>query len=334
MPDEQHIRALLKNKKDNILLSPLKNGRNNRVYRLAVGNKTYVLKEYYLSGDDQRDRLGTDFNFSKYAWTKGIKTIAQPLMCDKKNGLAVYSYIEGHHFLPGTIEKAHVIEAVKFIEKLNQKKNSPATCKFAKASEACFCLNDHLASVENRLDKLSNIDIKDKSDRAAVRFITKKLIPDFEKRKTLLLEQVENKDAELFFSLPEKYRILSPSDFGFHNALLVDQNTPYFFDFEYAGWDSPLKMVCDFFCQPDIEVDSKYYPLFKRMLNDLPLPNDIMIEFDFQFEALMPLYRTKWCCIMLNDFLTIDKKRKLFASLNRDNRSEQLEKAIDYANRH
>ena len=40
---------------------------------------------------------------------------------------------------------------------------------------------------------------------------------------------------------------LSPSDFGFHNALEDKNGTLIFMDFEYAGPDHPGKIVCDLF---------------------------------------------------------------------------------------
>ena len=43
---------------------------------------------------------------------------------------------------------------------------------------------------------------------------------------------------------------MSPSDFGFHNVIKKDDFL-YFIDFEYAGLDDPVKLICDFYCQPD-----------------------------------------------------------------------------------
>ena len=57
-------------------------------------------------------------------------------------------------------------------------------------------------------------------------------------------------------------RVLSPSDFGFHNALLDRQGNVRFFDFEYAGWDDPAKLVCDFFCQVEVPVPRRLFPSF------------------------------------------------------------------------
>ena len=53
--------------------------------------------------------------------------------------------------------------------------------------------------------------------------------------------------------LDQQDRCLSPSDFGFHNALAQGE-TVRFIDFEYAGWDDPAKTVCDFFHHPGVPV--------------------------------------------------------------------------------
>ena len=40
-------------------------------------------------------------------------------------------------------------------------------------------------------------------------------------------------------------RALSPSDFGLHNALRGQDGQLRFVDFEYFGWDDPVKLVSD-----------------------------------------------------------------------------------------
>jgi hypothetical protein len=105
--------------------------------------------------------------------------------------------------------------------------------------------------------------------------------------------------------LPEDERILSPSDFGFHNAL-EDGGTIRFFDFEYAGWDDPAKMVCDFFCQPRVPVPIAYW-------RDFTEGAGLRADAIRRAELLLPAYRLKWCCILLNDFLPEGRARREFA---------------------
>ena len=122
-------------------------------------------------------------------------------------------------------------------------------------------------------------------------------------------------------------RCISPSDFGFHNALLTNQGIS-FLDFEYAGWDDPAKMAGDFFSHPAMPVDAVH---FERFLNKTMrfAPNSAaLIE---RVWLLLPVFQTKWCCIILNDFLPASAQRRRFADPNFDEaerKRAQLDKAL------
>ena len=127
-------------------------------------------------------------------------------------------------------------------------------------------------------------------------------------------------------SWPRRDRCVSPSDFGFHNALLGTDGTLKFIDFEYAGWDDPAKTICDFFCQPELPVPKSCQALFHDEIADLMEPPG---RFRLRVELLLPVYRLKWCCIMLNDFLPAGNDRRRFAGTIADAEQKwrQLEKA-------
>jgi hypothetical protein len=106
-------------------------------------------------------------------------------------------------------------------------------------------------------------------------------------------------------------RCLSPSDFGFHNALMDDEGHLTFLDFEYAGLDDPAKLVSDFFCQPEVPVPLAYHAHFiDRMERRLALDAAAIAR----CRLLLNSYRVKWTCIILNDFVLLDSARRAFAS--------------------
>ena len=125
--------------------------------------------------------------------------------------------------------------------------------------------------------------------------------------------------------LPEPLRIISPSDFGFHNTLF-DKEILYFLDFEYAGWDDPAKLICDFVCHPEMPVKDEHSQILKNSLLTWLEEAEKAIE---RSEILMPLYRLKWCCIMLNEFTPDGQDRRNHASSKFDY-SNQLQKSKDY----
>ena len=110
--------------------------------------------------------------------------------------------------------------------------------------------------------------------------------------------------------MPPEQRCLSPSDFGFHNAILAADGRLRFFDFEYAGWDDPAKLICDFFCQPELSVNQEHWKFFVEQLI-LAVSADAALR--DRALLLLPAYRVKWCCIILNEFLGAGRDRRTFS---------------------
>ncbi len=289
------------------LLTPLRGGSNNRVFRVETRNGATLLKQYFHHPDDMRDRLGTEFAFATFAWTHGLRCIPKPLVCDSKKRLGLFEYIEGQPLQADDVNEDAVNAALLFFSDLNRHKNSSDAAVLPLASEACFSLAEHLQSVERRVMKLQMIE-----DKSAQQFVRDELMPAWNK----IVKSIPADDAPI----PLAERCLSPSDFGFHNALRGMDGRIRFLDFEYAGWDDPAKLVCDFFCQPAVPVSSAYLKQFTR-----EVAGD---QAEKRITLLLPLYRVKWCCILLNEFLPTESTRRRFARGKIENKKhQQLEKA-------
>src|SRR5262249_19275117 len=99
--------------------------------------------------------------------------------------------------------------------------------------------------------------------------------------------------------LPQAARSLCPSDFGFHNALRSPGGL-VFIDFEYFGWDDPVKLCCDFLLHPGMNLSA---PL-KRGFVEAVLPiYGADARFARRLSLLYPLFALRWCLILLNEFL-------------------------------
>ena len=88
--------------------------------------------------------------------------------------------------------------------------------------------------------------------------------------------------------------IVSPSDFGLHNALVGPARDLVFLDFEYAGLDDPCKCIADFFCQPRYPAPISLYPHF--LDNFLPNISDAEL---MRLSITESLIQLKWCYIIL-----------------------------------
>jgi hypothetical protein len=123
--------------------------------------------------------------------------------------------------------------------------------------------------------------------------------------------------------------IVSPSDFGFHNSLIDPQGGASFLDFEYAGRDDPAKLICDFFCQPELSAPIRHYAEFTgHLARSLALQDEDL----WRAEVLLDAYRVKWVCIMLNEFSPLGARRRAFASSDESgaHAAQQLRSAEQY----
>lgn len=308
-------------------LHPVEGGANNRIFRVEVDSAEVLLKVYFRHPDDPRDRLGSEFSFSCFAWENGIRSLPRPLACDTQNGLGLYEFVQGRQLRPREVTEVLIRQALNFYRELNLHKQLPGAVALPRASEACFSIADHLQCVERRLQNLRGVDGSSGINRDAAAFIHNELSEAW----SSIVDSVRKRASELQIALDTEIaphdRCLSPSDFGFHNAILASHGHLRFIDFEYAGWDDPAKMVCDFFCHPAVPVPLHYYDMFVgTVVSDLLEPEKHL----HRIALLLPVYRLKWCCILLNEFLPVGTERRGFAHSATENdgrKVRQLRKA-------
>ncbi len=296
----------------------IQEGRNNKVFLFNKKNKKIIVKKYKKNFLTKYNRFDTERFFLEFLKRKKIYNVPK-IICFDENEMTNYlTFIDGKQIKK--VKKKHLIPCLKFLKKINFK-TSHINFNFQNASDACFSINDHINICKIRITKLikkfkNTNTIKNKK---ILFFLENQIIPSFQKI---------NREANSRFSktviikkLDKNNMILSPSDFGFHNIILKKNNL-FFIDFEYAGWDDPLKLICDFFLNPDYSIskpDKKYFldcfsHLFKRKF----------INID-NFRFVLKFHFLKWVCVILNQVdIEISKKN---ANLS------YFKKAVNYFNR-
>lgn len=291
-------------------LEPLKGGANNRVFRVSGNGRDVLVKAYFQHPADPRDRLQTEFLFSRFAWENGLRCLPQPLGCDRQDQIGVYEFIHGRPLHAHEVTINAILQALHFYRELNSYKNLPSAKMLPAASDACFTLADHVQCVENRIQRLKDMEVSSAIDQHANTFIQKDLVETWKKVTGVVYSRANASGISWCTEILPGDKCLSPSDFGFHNTILQKDGQLHFIDFEYAGWDDPAKLVCDFFCQPALPVSLRFYDLFiKKVIADL---SDREIHRQ-RITLLFPVYQLKWVCIMLNDFLSVGNHRRQFA---------------------
>ena len=298
----------------------LPGGGNTRVDRIDTAAGPVLLKEYFRHAGDMRDRLGAEQAFLQFAWAHGVRAIPKPLACDRGAGIGIYEFLDGRKLTAGEVTAAHVDEAAALFTAVNRHRHDPDAARLPIASEACFSLAEHLACVDRRLARLGAIEPESDLHREAAALVAGRLVPAWQRLRAAVVGGGLPLDAPLAAT----DRVISPSDFGFHNSIVTPDGLK-FIDFEYAGWDDPAKTVCDFFCQPAVPVAREHVERFVSAMTNATCDASLRQR----VALLFPVYELKWCCIMLNEFLPVSDDRRMFAHGERSKatrHNEQLKK--------
>jgi hypothetical protein len=282
-------------------LARVDGGRNNRVYKLQAGGQCFAVKRYHRDPADPRDRFRAETDFLSVVASPTAHDTPQLIATDREHGLAVLEWIDGAAIVEP--REPFVRAALRFIERIN---SPPLRClarrRIGPASQAAESLRAHAAGLNDRV--------------AALRRRCQ-CPPESAESAAAILARLESAATAQFAApltaapLTAAQRILSPSDFGFHNAL-VRSGGVAFIDFEYAGWDDPAKLICDFFLQPQVPVPSSLLPAFTAgIASACRLDGEWLAR---RVDRLMPICRLLWACIALNVLDPVHLQRRLAAT--------------------
>lgn len=289
---------------------PINKGANNRVYRLKAASGEYVMKFYFQHPGDTRDRLGTEFKSLSFLWANGIRQIPQPLQAWKTRGCALYSSVDASSSA-GQKTDADIMQAADFLKTLKKLAASDGSSELKPASEAFFSIEGIVATLGSRLERL-NCDDGTAEYAALRRYLDDDFLPLLEAVKSWMKEFSGEHGIPWDRELPAGSRTLSPCDFGFHNALRSRAGAMVFLDFEYFGWDDPVKMVADFLWHPGMTLSEAQKEDFIVRMQEA-FGGDL--EYRSRLEMLSPLFGLKWCLILLNEFVAVDMQRRGFAGM-------------------
>ncbi|MBL8690594.1 MAG: aminoglycoside phosphotransferase family protein [Rhodospirillaceae bacterium] len=305
MPDEVSVLAqrLLGSRPDRIV--PVGGGGNNRIYRVDTVDGPVALKGYRVDDGDDRDRLGQEWAALTLISPRLPDSVPRPIARDRTSGWAAYEWIAGDKV--ETVSDSDIDAAVAFVRNLQTLRNEPGAADLRLASEACLSMTELSTQIGRRLGRLAGIEPIEP-------FLA-------EIRKTFAALAGDGPE------LPADRRILSPSDFGFHNALRRADGRLVFLDFEYFGWDDPAKLASDTHWHPGMALGPSQRARFAAGLESVFGADPGYRE---RLRSYRPLIGLRWCLILLNEFLPAGLARRRHAGQAEDveaARNRQLAKA-------
>ncbi len=298
---------------------------NSRVYKLtSMDARQYALKMYPDRSLDGRTRLETEFNAVRFLRANGFGNIPDAVRKDDDLNLGLYSWIGGQSICAP--DHQDLSQAIEFVRRLHQVSKASQYPADELATETCLSAKELVNQVDARFKRLQSVS---RNNPTLSEFLNRSFSLVWRDLKQDLAQTWPESSREK--DLDPKYWILSPSDFGFHNAL-KNNGEITFIDFEYFGWDDPVKLTADFLWHPAMELSPNLTAKWKNSMLDIFASERY---FKKRINAAMPLYGLRWAMIVLNEFLPgFAGRRKNAGEIGSYNleriRKAQLKKAKHY----
>ena len=177
----------------------------------------------------------------------GIDTVPRVLGGDGAHGYALLSWIEGRDV--AEVSTADIDAAIVFLTAVHGLRAAPWAAEQPPAAEACLNGREIERQIQGRFGRLRAAAREEHDNSVALR-----LAVESKKAHEAVTAAGLAFDAEL----PQEWRSLVPSDFGFHNSLRRPDGALAFLDFEYFGWDDPVKLTADIVLHPGRPLEQSF----------------------------------------------------------------------------
>lgn len=281
-------------------ITPLLGSGRSRLYRVRSSDGRLLLKQIARGAEQPRDRLAAEFKFCQFLQRAGLRRAAEPIAWDEAEGLALYEHIDGRPLRRAEIGEPEIEAAIDFVHEINLHRDCSGARELALADEAVFSVSEHIRGVDRRVRLLYEIDPSNPNQRAASCFAREELLVTWKRTARAIESECIRSGIDPAASLTSDRRILSPVDLGFHNALRTRDGRIRFLDLESAGWDDPARLLGDFSDHPGLPIPASTFEAFRaRLFSDF---SDCEFEIR-RSKILSPLFSTRRCCRVLEDFV-------------------------------
>lgn len=279
-------------------------GRNSRVWRVASGGRTFALKQYPSRDDDPRDRLATEAGALRLMERCRIDAVPRVVALDSERGYALLSWIDGCDVDP--VEDRDIDAAVAFLSAIHGLRAMPWAAGQPQAAEACLSGAEIERQIEARLARLRGLS----GEEELTDFICHSVTPAVAEASGKARARIAAADLDFGCELPQEWRSLVPSDFGFHNSLRRSDGSLAFLDFEYFGWDDPVKLTADILLHPGRPLGQAQRRRLRQAALALYGGDPALAE---RLDAYLPLFGLRWVLILLNEFIPERWRRRVLA---------------------
>lgn len=273
-------------------------GGNSRVYRGKVSSSDgdCLIKRYPRPSPSDTEskknglnRLHSEISAGLFLLENNVKNIRRPISFSEELNVGVFGWIDGHAIKKITNIDIHM--AAKFVTQLKKLSSCEAANLLPNAREAHFSIPELLEKITKREEVILK---ENHADYHLLSFFNENYYPVKENILNILPLSFEQIVCD------RKNMVLSPSDFGFHNCLKDKAGEYTWYDFEYFGWDDPVKLTSDFLWHPAMNLSAEQKSMWMKEMFKL-FGSDP--HYSKRFDLCHPLFGLKWALISLNEFI-------------------------------
>ena len=276
---------------------------NSSVYKIEMNSgQEYAGKFYPDPTFDDRDRLAKETKACRFLHSYGIKSVPEHVWSDTNLNFGLFEWINGKEIVEITDEDVN--RAAEFVTSLAKLSEHTSNKEFSLASAAC--LSGQMIEEQIR-DRYATIREFSYFNSELRRFLENDFVHTFEE---ILSKSKKIWPGTFEIELSADYQLLSPSDFGFHNIMLTKDGLK-FIDFEYFGWDDPVKLTCDFLLHPGMALTNERKNIWAENMITIFSGDP---SFKQRLNASYFLYGLCWCLILLNEFCEDEMGKRNFAA--------------------
>lgn len=291
----------------------INNGGNGGVYKLILANnQTVKLKIYPI--DLFHDRLYSELVATNGIIASGLINTPKIIAYNLPLNICIFDWLEGDRVI--SIDYNYIDQCLSFLTNLHSLRYSSAFVSVPLASSSCFSGLDIERQINNRvaqfkIPRLLSPDLDS--------FFVQNFLP-FQRELFNWARFIFSNFSDFDIPISINHQTLSPSDFGFHNSIRDFNGILYFIDFEYFGWDDPVKLISDFIFHPGMSLTNDQISYWQA--GALKIYGEDLIQ---RLNIFRPLYGLIWCLIILNDFrLEVWDRRVLSDESKKINKKEIL----------
>lgn len=292
-PEQVHKLSALLACQD-IRLVTKQGGGNSVVYCIEAAGRKWAVKSYPPYAPGQRDRLAAEVMVYQFLNQHGIPSVPTLNTYSESERWLVMDWIEGE--VPQHYGTSDIEQAVKFIQSISRLNTLPNAKKLPLAAEACLSLTILLDQIRQRFERLQAIT----DEHVLQRFLSDEFEPVLVRCHDLAMAGYHEAGIDPDSALPQEKRSLIPADFGFHNTIRDRSGKLYFFDFDYFGWDDPVKLLADVLWHPKMQLSDQQKQTFIRGFSGAYAHD---AQFLSRFRYTWSLFGLRWVLILLNEFI-------------------------------